>query len=123
MSMLFFKAYFMLIRFDLSTKLGNFASLYERIRKYPTGPNRALLGADRICLAVDLASIWYCKEVRCLQRSAVATCLLRKYGVQAHLVFGAQQLPFRAHAWVEVDGRVVNYVPYVREMYAELDRC
>jgi hypothetical protein len=39
------------------------------------------------------------------------------------MVIGAQQLPFKAHAWVEVDGRVVNDKPYVPEMYTVLDRC
>ena len=72
---------------------------------------------------MDLALIWYWKKVLCLQRSAAATCLLRRYGVQAHLVMGAQQMPFRAHAWVEVDGRVVNDKPYTPEMFAVIDRC
>jgi hypothetical protein len=124
MSILFFKAYLMLIRFDFSSALGNFASLYDRIRKYPTQPKVVpLRAAERICRAVDMASIWYCKQVPCLQRSVVATCLLRQQGVQACLVLGAQQLPFKAHAWVEVDGRVVNEVPYIGEMYSVLDRC
>jgi hypothetical protein len=49
--------------------------------------------------------------------------LLKSYGVPARMVIGARQMPFRAHAWVEVNGRVVNDKPYVREMYAVLDRC
>jgi hypothetical protein len=39
------------------------------------------------------------------------------------MMIGAQQMPFRAHAWVEVDGHVVNDKPYMREMYAVLDEC
>ena len=39
------------------------------------------------------------------------------------LIIGAQQMPFKAHAWVEVDGRVVNDKPYTSEIYAVLDRC
>jgi hypothetical protein len=39
------------------------------------------------------------------------------------MVIGAQQMPFKAHAWVEVSGQVVNDQPYTREMYAVLDRC
>ena len=35
----------------------------------------------------------------------------------------AQQMPFKAHAWVEVEDRVVNDKPYTPEMYAVLDRC
>jgi len=39
------------------------------------------------------------------------------------MVIGAQKLPFKAHAWVEVNEQVVNDKPYTREMYAVLDRC
>jgi hypothetical protein len=38
-------------------------------------------------------------------------------------VIGSQQMPFKAHAWVEVDGRVVNDKQYVHELYARLDQC
>jgi hypothetical protein len=78
---------------------------------------------EAICRAVDLATIWYWKQVPCLQRSAAATCLLRESGVPAELLIGAQSLPFRAHAWVEVNGRVVNDKPYIAELYAVVDRC
>jgi len=33
------------------------------------------------------------------------------------------EMPFKAHAWVEVDGRVVNDKLYTPEMYGVLDRC
>jgi hypothetical protein len=49
--------------------------------------------------------------------------LLKQCGVAAEMVIGAQQLPFKSHAWVEVDGSVVNDKPYMREMYAIVDRC
>lgn len=78
---------------------------------------------ERISSAVDLAAIWYPKQVLCLQRSAATACLLKAHGVRAEMVIGAQQLPFRAHAWVEVAGRVVNDKPYTPEIYAVLDRC
>jgi len=78
---------------------------------------------ERICSAVDVACIWYWKKVRCLQRSAATACLLKRYGVPAQMMIGAQQMPFKAHAWVEVDAMVVNDKPYMREMYSVLDRC
>ena len=39
------------------------------------------------------------------------------------MVIGAKQMPFKAHAWVEVDGRVVNDKRYMPELYGVLDRC
>ena len=124
MLILVLRAYLKLIHFDLYLARGNFAALCDKVRNCPIGraqqPNSAV---ERICAAVDMASIWYWKEVLCLQRSAVTTCLLRRYGVGAQMMIGAQQVPFKAHAWVEVDGRVVNDRPYMREMYSVLDRC
>ncbi|MGA2605934.1 MAG: lasso peptide biosynthesis B2 protein [Halobacteriota archaeon] len=124
MSFLVLKAYWNLILFDLILARGNFAALYNKVRKYPVGNKPAVPDAvERICSAVDMACIWYWKEALCLQRSAATACLLKQYGVLAQVVIGAQQMPFKAHAWVEVDRRVVNDKPYTPEMYAVLDRC
>lgn len=124
MSLLVPRAYLMLIYFHRYLVRGDFSMLYKRVRN--TQPSKAPSipdAVERICAAVDMACIWYWKEVLCLQRSAVTACLLKRYGVPAQMVIGAQQIPFRAHAWVEVDGRVVNDKPYTPEMYAVLDRC
>jgi hypothetical protein len=124
MSFLVLQAYLRLIQFDLYLARGDFQALYGKVRNCPVERETALPDAvERICPAVDMACIWYWKEALCLQRSAATACLLRRYGVGAELVIGAQQMPFKAHAWVEVDGRVVNDKPYTPEMYAVLDRC
>ena len=124
MSFLVFEAYLKLIHFDLYLARGNFAALYDKVRNYPIGRQEPASDAvERICQAVDMACIWYWKEALCLQRSAATACLLKKYGVPAQMVIGAQHMPFKAHAWVEVHGRVVNDKPYTPEMYAVLDRC
>jgi len=124
MSFLMLKAYLKLIHFDFYLARGNFAALYDKVRNYPIGTHTLDSdAAERICSAVNMACIWYWKEALCLQRSAATACLLKKYGVPAQMVIGAQQMPFKAHAWVEVDGRVVNDKPYTPEMYAVLDRC
>jgi hypothetical protein len=124
MSLLVLKAYLKLIYFDLHLKRDNFAVLYDKVRNYPLGAYTADPNVvARINSAIDMASIWYWKEALCLQRSAATACLLKEYGVRAQMVIGTQQLPFKAHAWVEVDGHVVNDKPYTPEMYAVLDRC
>jgi len=124
MSILVLKAYLKLIHFDLYLARGNFSALYDKVRNYPVGKRAPAPDAvERICSAIDMAGIWYWKEALCLQRSAATACLLKKYGVPAQLVIGAQQMPFKAHAWVEVGDQVVNDKPYTPEMYAVLDRC
>lgn len=124
MSYLTLKAYLKLIYFDLYLARGNFAALYDKVRNYPRANMEPASDAvKRVCDAVDMACIWYWKEALCLQRSSATACLLKQYGVRAQMVIGAQQMPFKAHAWVEVDGQVVNDKPYTPEMYGVLDRC
>jgi hypothetical protein len=118
------QAYLKLIQFDCYLAKENFAALYNKVRGYPIAKKAPSPEAvDRICAAMDMACIWYWKEALCLQRSSALTCLLKQYGVAAQMVIGAQQMPFKAHAWVEVDGRVVNDKSYTPELYAVLDRC
>ena len=124
MRFLVLRAYLKLIYFDIYLARGNFSGLHAKVRKFPLGGTPAAAASvEKICAAVDMAAIWYWKEVLCLQRSAATDCLLKQFGVPAQMLIGAQQMPFRAHAWVEVDGSVVNDKPYMREMYAVLDQC
>src|ERR1700730_11499636 len=101
------QSYFALLRFDMHLLRNDFGALHEAVRKsVPTPWPGFPQTADCVCRAFDLAGVFYFKEVLCLQRSAAATVLMRKYGIRAELVIGVQQWPFRAHAWVEVDGHV-----------------
>jgi hypothetical protein len=122
MFLLTLAAFWELVRFDLCLSRRGFAAAYERVRDCRVAGQTGI-PAESVCSAVDLASIWYWKQVPCLQRSAAAVCLLRRHGVAAQMVIGAQQIPFRSHAWVEVGGRVVNDRPYIAEMYAVLEKC
>jgi hypothetical protein len=120
----FLEAYAMLLRFEFYLARRDFQGLYRRVRDYPIATQAPRPdAARRICSAIDLACVWYPKQVLCLERSAATTCLLRRYGIDAQLIMGAQRMPFKAHAWVEVDGQVINDKPYMREIYAVLDRC
>lgn len=124
MSFLILIAYLHLIDFDFYLVRGDFAGLYQRVRNCPVAKKAPPADAiKRICSAVDVACIWYWKQALCLQRSAATSCLLKRCGIRAQMVIGAQHMPFKAHAWVEVDGRVVNDRPYTSEIYAVLDRC
>lgn len=124
MSFLMLQAYLSLIQFDLYLARRDFAALHNKVRHYPVLNKPPSPGVvEQICSAVDMACIWYWKEVLCLQRSAATACLLKRHGVPAQMVIGARQIPFKAHAWVEVEGRVVNDKPYAPEMYGVLDRC
>jgi len=118
------RAYRELLNLEYPLFQQNFAAIYERVRNTPVRvPVRETVTADQICRAVDLASALYFKQARCLQRSAATACLLKKSGFPAEMVVGVQQIPFLAHAWVELHGRVVNDKPYMSEIYRILSRC
>jgi hypothetical protein len=82
-----------------------------------------LRSSKDLCYAMDLACVFYFKRVQCLQRSAATTLLLRRYGWKAEMIIGAQLVPFKSHAWCEIDGIVVNDKPYMLDIYQVLTRC
>jgi len=123
MKSLVFRAYLQLLRFELLLHLRDFASVYRTVRLCPVKARPVPADVQEVCQAVDIAAIWYPKEVLCLHRAAATTCLLRNSGARAHLVIGVQPVPFRAHAWVEVSGHVVNDKAYIPDVFTVLDRC
>lgn len=124
MSCLFLNAYLALIYLEICMSWQGFAVLCDKVRDQPIARNStSRYSVAQICSALDMACIWYWKKVLCLQRSAATARLLKHYGVDSQLIIGVQQVPFRAHAWVEVNGRIVNDKDYTGEMYVVLDRC
>jgi hypothetical protein len=125
MRFLFWKALIGLLLYDL---LGfGLPRSFRRLHKFVQNRHVASGPAtpdsiERVCKAMNYACVFYCKHVLCLQRSTVTTWLLRNAGVAAQMVVGTQEMPFKAHAWVEVDGRVINEITNVSH-YIELDRC
>lgn len=116
------EAWFLLLYIDCLMRFQNFEAVYSIVRNCRCRHSRHE-DADVLCRAADLACVFYFKRVLCLQRSAATALLLRRLGHEAQLVIGVQLLPFYSHAWVELDGRVVNDKPYVREKFEVLERC
>jgi hypothetical protein len=126
MLFLTWKAVAGLLAFDL-LGLGrnrNFARMLRLVGNWRVvSPANASDAVDQVCDAVNYACVWYPRQVLCLQRSAVTTCLLRSCGVDAKMVIGAQKLPFKAHAWTEVDGCAINERRDVQKIYGVWERC
>jgi hypothetical protein len=121
---LFWKALAGLFAFDVLGFGNNFSWMHRVVSNWTVctreNSNKTV---DDVCRAVNYACIWYPKRVLCLQRSAVTTCLLRSYGIRASMVIGAQILPFKAHAWTEAEGRVINERRPPGTTMKILDRC
>jgi hypothetical protein len=58
--------------------------------------------------ALDYATCFYLRPVRCLQRSVTLARLLRRNGISAEVIVGYRWEPFCGHAWVEVEGRPID---------------
>jgi len=117
-------AFVALLGFDLLLKFRGFQSLIERVRSWPTASPGATdrESCKRVRAMVDRAQMYYPKKAMCLQHSAVVTCLLRRRGVPAEMVLAAKDFPPSGHAWVEVEGRVVNDSQAVKRKYRVLKR-
>ena len=116
----------LLLIVDLTIAWGGFPRLHRlirgvRVQRHGTPPDGTAIVAA-VNDAIDRAAVWYPRTMQCLPRSAVATWLLRRHGVAAVMVIGVRKMPFYAHAWVEVDGRVVNDVAKVQALYPAIDR-
>ncbi len=124
MGLLLVRALWALIDHDFYLSRHDFAALHARVHAVPVIACELRPGdIDTICRTVSYACIWYTHPVLCLQRAAVTVTLLRRFGVQAEMVIGTQRLPLKAHAWVEVNGRVVNDRPEVQTNYLVMERC
>lgn len=125
MKRLVLEGWILLLRFEWIMRFREFKELHRRVGRESVRAitSTRLVPKEKLCEAMDLACVFYPKRVLCLQRSAATTMLLRRYGWSAEMVIGAQVLPFQAHAWVEVDGTVVNDKPYVADIFQPLERC
>ena len=118
------KALWLLLKFDIVSKLGGFRGIYQLVDICRTHERVDLSNPmiGQICAAMAKACGYYPKSTPCLQRSAALTWMLRSRGVPAELVVGVTQFPFKSHAWVEVSGSVVNDRQRVRDAYLVIDR-
>ena len=130
MRKLVWSALWMLLKYDIvlvgSWIIGKkpFAMNHKRIRSWPLYPPTPVSpDVAAICEAIRIARSWYLKQVLCLQDSAVTACMLRNHGIPAVMVIATVTLPFDPHAWVEVEGRVVNDTDEHIAKYMVLDRC
>jgi len=108
--------------FDVVLTLFSMKSLCSLVRRWPLRKSRPVDpdAIGRVCSAAEKACIWYPRQALCLQRSAVTTCLLRAHGIPARMNIGARPMPLLAHAWVEVDGAIVNDWAQVKSFYGAL---
>jgi hypothetical protein len=124
MILLVLEAFVNLLHTEWLMRRRGFYALHDFLKRFPPQTvNVPHSSGEQLCHAVDIACVLYLKNVMCLQRSVATAMLLRRHGFPAVLVIGVRVLPFRSHAWVELNGQVVNDKSYVSTIYRELERC
>jgi len=125
MKRLVVESWLLLLRFEWIMHFRTFERLYRIVREEPVRPTARdqILPSEELCRAVDIACVFCFKRVLCLQRSSATTVMLRRHGWNAEMVIGAQLLPFKSHAWCEINGMVANDRPYMADIYTVIDRC
>jgi len=118
---LIFESYMLLVVTDIRSRFRGLVALTSAIRREHTAGAKRQTTVD-LCHAMDLACVFYPHRVLCLQRSVATTLLLRRHGHPAEMVVGTQIVPFKSHAWVEVDRAVVNDKPYMLDIYRPIER-
>ena len=93
-----------------------------RPSKEPLTQDEKIQRASATALIVSIAAAYGLYRASCLRRSLVLLILLRRQGISAQLCFGARRntQALEAHAWVEVDGVVVNDRLDISQQFAPL---
>jgi hypothetical protein len=114
-----------LVLADLVLGLSGFHRFHALLSRIPVrSPERDSAAlANALARVVDRAAAFYFKRAWCLQRSAVAMAVMRFYGVPAKLAIGVHRVPFQAHAWVELHGRVINDRPWLPQSFTVIESC
>jgi hypothetical protein len=125
MKRLIVESWLLLLHCEWIIRFRDFEKLHRAVRREPVRPTETsrCVPVERLCRAMDYACVFYFKRLWCLQRSSATAMILRRYGHDAQLVIGAQMVPFKSHAWCEINGAVVNDIPYIRDIYEVLERC
>lgn len=107
-TLLFLRVFWELLRYDMVLWVAGFPGIYKGLSRKIERQGCREVWESAICQAVDLVGSCYWKRILCLERSVIAARVMQAHGIGAEVVIGYGFAPFVSHAWVEVNGRVVN---------------
>ncbi|MGF7047627.1 hypothetical protein J2T13_002132 [Paenibacillus sp. DS2015] len=115
----FIKLYSSLFRIDLGLQVVGFEKLFKRhVKRYPLeSPNVQKVKEihqieeeiNNLLMTIDYVCTVYPRTAQCMHRSFLGYQYLRKkYHLPVELVVGVRKMPFRAHAWLMLNGHNIN---------------
>jgi hypothetical protein len=110
------------LRYELVYPIRGFRGVHRGLRRRIRSRHLDLAAALRISKAYELVSSFYWKPILCLERSVIVARVMHAYGIPAAVIIGYRFVPFTSHAWVEVDGKVVNDSAGFAEKMTVLER-
>ncbi len=87
---------------------GTLAWVRARVADLPVARTFTLESVRTLEYAIAMAGAFYPGRAKCLEQSLTLYYLARRQGVAVRYYQGVQLYPFKAHAWVEYDGQVIN---------------
>jgi hypothetical protein len=116
------QAFWELLRYDLVYAVFGFRGVHRSLSRKRVNKWRHRNDFEAMSRrAMSYATSFYWKQVLCLQRSVAVARVLRCHGLNARVAIGYRPLPFLSHAWVEIEGRVVNDSQALRQRLQLLD--
>lgn len=113
--MLFIQTYMFLLIVRMGLLLFGFGKVYRFIAGVKPRNREILRNADerinKVCYTVKAASRYQFVQSQCLEQSFVLYYLLKREGVNVNLCIGVSKWPFASHAWVEIQGEIINTPP------------
>lgn len=113
--------FLVLLRARWLLRSGGWRALVQSLPSKADSPVHGKINVDLILDGCAQAARRLPYSTACLERSYAACCLLRKVGVPVELCVGVRgSAPMQFHAWLELDGRVINDAQAVRTTYRRL---
>jgi hypothetical protein len=123
------RAFVLFILIDIGFGIAGFDVVYERIVRRGRSrtaelPRTSEAARVRDTLAAVMhATRWYYRtRLDCLPKALTLFSLLRNQGIPAELCLGVKRFPFAGHAWVEVNGAVIDTKPEQVRPYTVITR-
>ena len=105
--LLMIRVFWEILRYEVIVSIFGFRGVHRGLRRLRNRTSREEV-LPAVCRAVDIVCAFYWKRILCLQRSVITARVMHAYGIAADVVIGYRFAPFFSHAWVEVNGQVVN---------------